>query len=115
MRYHEATGPLSGPYLEYHRPRNSSSTFEDVNDPKALIAVRKGTIAPPYVFDLGRVSAPALVYCGGDDDPDEVMPTAQALHTEVHVLEGCDHVGAFMEVDSVMPFAVAFLDTAAPS
>ncbi|MFA5786617.1 MAG: alpha/beta fold hydrolase [Actinomycetota bacterium] len=89
--------------------------FEDVNDPKALAAERKGRIESAYVFDLGRVSAPALVYCGGDDDPDDAVPTAQALNTELHVVEGCDHVGAFMEVDSVMPLAVAFLKTAASS
>ncbi len=65
------------------------------------------------MFDLGRVSAPSLVYCGGDDDPGDVMPTAQALKTEPHVVEGCDHFGAFKEVDRVMPFAIAFLKTVA--
>jgi pimeloyl-ACP methyl ester carboxylesterase len=89
--------------------------FEDGNDPEALAAERKGRIESAYVFDLGRVSAPALVYCGGDDDPDDAVPTAQALNTELHVVEGCDHVGAFTEVDAIMPIAVAFLKTAASS
>ena len=87
--------------------------FEDINDPKALAAERIGRIESGYAFDLRRVSAPALVYCGGDDDPGDVVPTAQALKTELHVMEGCDHFGAFKEVDRVMPFALAFLKTAA--
>jgi pimeloyl-ACP methyl ester carboxylesterase len=87
--------------------------FQDVNDPKALAAERIGRIESAYVFDLGRLSAPALVYCGGDDDPDDYVTTAQALKTELHVVEGCDHFGAFKEMDRVMPLAVAFLKTAA--
>ena len=89
--------------------------FEDANDPKALAAERIGRIESAYAFDLSRVSAPALVYCGGDDDPEDAVPTAQALNTELHVLEGCDHLGAFEEVDSVMQLAAAFLKTAASS
>jgi pimeloyl-ACP methyl ester carboxylesterase len=87
--------------------------FEEVNDPKALAAERIGRLESAYVFDLGRVSAPTLVYCGGDDDPDDAVPTAQALKTELHVVESCDHFGAFKEVDSVMPLALAFLKAAA--
>jgi pimeloyl-ACP methyl ester carboxylesterase len=87
--------------------------FEDINDPKALAAERIGRIESAYTFDLARVSAPALVYCGGDDDPVDVMPTAQALKTELHVVEGCDHFGTFKEVDRVMPFVTAFLKPAA--
>src|SRR5450759_1358553 len=83
------------------------------NDPKAMAAANKGRIEFAYVFDLGRVSVPTLVYRGGDDDPDDAVPTAQALKTELHVVEGCDHFGAFKAVDSVMPFAVPFLKTAA--
>ena len=81
------------------------------NDPKALTAERIGRIESAYVFDLDRVSAPALVYCGGDDDPDDAVPTAQALKTELRVLEGCDHNGAFEALDSVMPLVIAFLKT----
>ena len=81
----------------------------ELNDPKALAAERIGRIESAYVFDLGRVSAPALVYCGGEDDPDEAVPTAQALRTELRVVEGCDHFGAFKAVDSVVPLVVAFL------
>jgi pimeloyl-ACP methyl ester carboxylesterase len=85
--------------------------FEEVNDPKALAAERVGRIESAYAFDLGRVTAPALVYCGGNDDPDDAVPTAQALKTELRVVEGCDHAEAFGAVDSVMPLAVAFLRT----
>jgi pimeloyl-ACP methyl ester carboxylesterase len=87
--------------------------FEDINDPRALAAERIGRVESAYAFDLGRVSAPALVYCGGDDDPGDVMPTAQALKTELHVVERCDHFGTFEEVDRVMPIVAAFLTTAA--
>jgi hypothetical protein len=42
-----------------------------------------------------------------------VMPTAQALKTELHVVEGCNHFGTFTEVDRVMPFGDASLTTTA--
>jgi pimeloyl-ACP methyl ester carboxylesterase len=87
--------------------------FEEVNDPKALAAERIGRLESAYVFDLRRVSAPTLLYCGGDDGPEDAVPTAQALKTELQVIEGCDHFGAFREVDLVMPLALAFLETAA--
>ena len=83
--------------------------FEETNDPKALAAERVGRIESPYVFDLGRVSVPALVYCGGDDEPDDAVPTAQALKTELRVVHGCDHFGAFKQVDSVVPLVSTFL------
>jgi len=85
--------------------------FEEINDPKALAAERIGRVESAYVLDLARVTAPALVYCGGDDDPDAAVPTAKALKTELRVVEGRDHFGAFAAVDSVMPFVVAFLTT----
>ena len=87
----------------------------ELNDPKALAAERIGRIESAYVFDLGQVSAPALVYCGGDDDPDDAVPTAQALRTQLHVVEGCDHFGGFKAVDHVMPLAIAFLKRVASS
>jgi pimeloyl-ACP methyl ester carboxylesterase len=88
--------------------------FEDINDPKALAAERIGRIESAYKFGLGRVSARALVYCGGDDDPVDVTPTAQALKTELHRVERCDHFEAFKEVDRVMPFVAAFLKAEGP-
>ena len=87
----------------------------ELNDPKALTAERIGRIESAYVFDLDRVSAPALVYCGGDDDPDDAVPTAQALGTELRVVEGCDHNGAFLALDRVIPLAIAFLKTLPPA
>jgi len=51
----------------------------ELNEPKAMAAERIGRIESAYVFDLGRVSAPALVYRGGDDRPGDGVPTAQAL------------------------------------
>jgi pimeloyl-ACP methyl ester carboxylesterase len=89
--------------------------FEESNDPKVLAAERIGRFESAYVFDLGRVSAPALVYCGGGDDPDAKVPTARALRTELRVVEGCDHFGASKALDAVMPFALAFLKRVASS
>jgi pimeloyl-ACP methyl ester carboxylesterase len=83
------------------------------NDPKAMAAASIGRIEFAYMFDLGRVSVPTLVYRGGDDDPDDAVATAQALKTELHVVEGCDHFEAFKAVDSVTPFVIPFLETAA--
>lgn len=94
-------------------PPEDKVHFEDVNDPKALAAAVKGRVESAYVYDLGRVSAPTLVYCGRDDNPDGAVRTAQALKTELHVVEGCDHFGAFKEVDRVIPFAIPFLEAAA--
>ena len=88
--------------------------FEESNDPKALAAERIGRIESGYVFDLARVSVPALVYCGGDDEPEEAVPTAQALKTELRVVKDYDHFWAFKEVDSVMPFVVPFLESLVP-
>jgi pimeloyl-ACP methyl ester carboxylesterase len=87
--------------------------LEAVNDPRAMAAERKGRFESAYTFDLGRVSVPALVYCGGDDGPEDAIPTARALHTELRVVEGCDHAGAFDAVDLVMRFAIPFLEAAA--
>lgn len=88
--------------------------FQRVNDPQALAAERVGRIESAYSFDLSRIAAPALVYCGGDDEPEDAVATAVALHTELHVIEGRDHAGAFDDVDGVMAFTIPFLETIAP-
>lgn len=85
--------------------------FERVNDPKALAAERLGRIESAYTFDLSRVTVPSLVYCGGDDEPEGAAPTAEALHTELRVIEGRDHPGAFNDLDGVMAVVVPFLET----
>jgi pimeloyl-ACP methyl ester carboxylesterase len=84
--------------------------FQEVNDPKALAADRVGRTRSAYVLDLRRVTAPTLVYCGSDDDPDGAVPTALALNTELKVIEGRDHVGTFAAVDQVIPVAMAFME-----
>lgn len=85
--------------------------FQRSNDPKALFAVRAGSTESAYEFDLSRVSAPALIYCGGNDVPEEAIPTAEALRTELRVVDGCDHLQTFAEADRVMAFAIPFLET----
>ena len=38
-------------------------------DPRALGAADVGFRRSDYVLDLGRISAPTLLYCGGGDEP----------------------------------------------
>ena len=87
--------------------------IEAVNDPRALAAERIGRIESAYVFDLARVSAPAFVYCCDGDVPEEAVPTADALKTELHVVPDCDHRGGFEVVDRVAPHVIRFLDSLA--
>jgi pimeloyl-ACP methyl ester carboxylesterase len=112
MRCHVPTSRLSGALFPIPLTPEVKRRFE-ANDPKALAAERIGRVESAYVFDLARVSAPALVYCGGNDDPDDAVPTARALRTELRVIEGCDHAETFGAVDSVMPSAMDFLRTVA--
>jgi pimeloyl-ACP methyl ester carboxylesterase len=62
--------------------------------------------------DCSRVTAPALVYCGGEDRPAENRTTADALGAEFRVLPGLDHLTSFSEVDLVMPMVLGFLESA---
>lgn len=98
--------PLFGMQLN----SETKAHFERVNDPKALAAQSIGRIESAYSFDLRRVSAPALVYCGGDDGPEESVATAEALHTDLQLIEGRDHAGAFDDIEGVMAFAIPFLE-----
>ncbi len=84
--------------------------FQKVNDPKALAAERMARVESAYMFDLGRVSVPALVYCGADDDPEDAEPTAEALHARLQVVPG-GHAGAFMGVDAVLSVVLPFLES----
>jgi pimeloyl-ACP methyl ester carboxylesterase len=93
-----------------HLDDEGKERIEHANDPKALAAERIGRTESAYRFDLSRVTAPALIYCGGEDGPEEAVPSAKALNTELHVIEGRDHGGAFDDVDAVMAFAVPFLE-----
>jgi pimeloyl-ACP methyl ester carboxylesterase len=61
-------------------------------------------------IDLGRVTAPSLVYVGGSDEPEEERKTADALGVELHVLPGLDHLQGFSRVDLVMPLVLGFLE-----
>ena len=92
-----------------HLDAETRGRFERTNDPAALAAERVGRFDPWYPLDLNRISASALVYCGREDEPQGAMPTADALHTELHIVEGCDHLQTFVAVDRVMNFAIPFL------
>lgn len=100
--------PLANEYQQY---------FERVNDPRVMGAVALGARKSQYAIDLSRVSAPALIYCGGDDavGPDfasAMRIDAQTLGVEPHILDGRDHAGAFVDIDSVIPLVLAHLEAA---
>jgi pimeloyl-ACP methyl ester carboxylesterase len=81
---------------------------QEVNDPIALGAM---AIADERTcaIDIGRVTAPALVYIGGNDYPDEERKTSDALGVDLQVLPDLDHLEAFSRIDLVMPLVLAFL------
>ena len=62
------------------------------------------------MFDLSGVTVAALVYCGGDDEPEYAVPTAKALRTKLRVLDGCDHAATFEAVNRLMGLAIPFLE-----
>ena len=82
----------------------------EFNDPRALGAVGFGASRSAVSFNVGRVHVPALVYIGGNDEPEEERRTADALGVELHVLPGLDHLRGFSRIDLVMPVVLAFLE-----
>jgi pimeloyl-ACP methyl ester carboxylesterase len=112
---------LAGDWAAYWAtPVGSTYTPDDrrycerVNDPRAFAAAIGGRRRFPYELDLGRISAPTLVYCGSEDEPDEADRTAQALGAELRVLPGLDHDSAISVIDQVMAAVVPFLRAANP-
>jgi pimeloyl-ACP methyl ester carboxylesterase len=83
----------------------------EFNDPIALGAMSIAVARYGITYDLGRVTAPALVIVGGEDDPHESRATAAALGAEIHVLPGLDHLQEFTRTDLVFPLVDAFLRT----
>ena len=99
-----------GPLWEAHSFSADDRRYDaEVNDPRALGAMLLGFRRSGYAFDLGRVTAPALDYVGGDNEPDSEKRTAEALGVELQVLPGLDHLQAFSRVDLVMPLVLGFL------
>ena len=81
----------------------------EVNDPEALGAMEIGLSRSGRSVDLGRVSAPVLVLCGGNDGPEEPRQTAEALGVQLQVLPELNHVETFSRLDLVMPQVKGFL------
>ncbi len=79
---------------------------------------RKATGNLDVAFSRGQPqpyrTAPTVVYCGGEDEPESLEPAACALGAQLHILDGLDHSGAFVEVDCVMPLALAHLRAGDP-
>ncbi len=84
----------------------------EVNDPRALGAMDLALTEFGTSADCSRVTAPALVYCGGEDHPAENRTTADALGAEFVLLPGLNHLTSFSEVDLVMPRVLEFLERA---
>jgi pimeloyl-ACP methyl ester carboxylesterase len=82
---------------------------ERFNDPRAFGAALAGRRLFPYSDDPSRITARSLVYCGGEDSPEENGRTAQALGVQLHVLPGLDHDGGIMAIDQVMAIVEPFL------
>jgi pimeloyl-ACP methyl ester carboxylesterase len=81
----------------------------EFNDPLALGAIGFGASRSGVAFDPGGIRVPALVYIGGNDEPEEERKTAAALGVECHVLADLDHLQGFSRIDLVMPVVLAFL------
>jgi pimeloyl-ACP methyl ester carboxylesterase len=99
-------GPL---WDEYSFSEEDRQYDREVNDPTALGAMHIEA-GRTLAIDIGRVTAPALVYVGGNDQPEEERNTSDALGVELQVLPGLDHLEAFSRIDLVMPVVLAFLD-----
>lgn len=82
---------------------------ERVNDPRAFGAALAGRRLFPYDIDLGRISAPSVVYGGSEDEPELGRRTARALRVEFHELRGLDHRTGLSETDQVMAVVEPFL------
>ncbi len=81
-------------------------------DPRAIGAADVGSRRSDYALDLGRISAPTLLYCGGGDDPEDLDATAEALGVSVRIVGDGDHFATFAEVDAVMPLVRAHIEQA---
>jgi len=94
-------------------PEAARRLLEATNDPRATSAVLAGASASKssYAIDVSKISVPTLLY-GGSDDPfaEGMAMDAAELGVQPHVLEGREHVGAFLAVDEVVPLAIAHLE-----
>ena len=101
-----------GPLWDEFEFSDDDRTYDtEVNDPIALGAMYVAQARYGIAYDLGRVTAPALVIAGGDDYPDESRSTADALGVELSVMPGLDHLHGFSRTDLVFPLVDAFLQT----
>ena len=106
-----ATGDWNALWGVYPYSEDDRRYAEENYDPRAFAACAQGRRLSRYVVNLERLAAPALVYCGCDDDPDDAAPSARALGTRLHTLDGLDHDGAFAAIDRVLPLVVAHLES----
>ncbi len=101
--------------LGFSVPDEDRRYMEESSDPRALGAVDLGGLRSRYAIDVGRITAPSLLYCGAQDAAApqfaaELRATADALGIEPHVLSGNhDHITAFTDADSVLAVVEAHL------
>jgi pimeloyl-ACP methyl ester carboxylesterase len=100
-------GPL---WDEYAFSEEDREYDREVNDPIALGAMSIEEDRA-LAIDIGRVSAPALVYVGGNDYPEEERKNSDALDVELQVLPDLDHLEVFSRLDLVMPVVLGFLES----
>lgn len=107
-----ANGDFEALWDQYSFSQEDRQYDTEVNDPRALGAMGLAVAEFGTSADCSRVTVPALVYCGGEDRPEENRTTADTLGAESRVLPGLDHLTSFSEVDLVMPIVLGFLETA---
>lgn len=77
--------------------------LEAANDPMALAAMVEGCL--DYDIPVARITAPGLLYIGSEEVLAPAMPAeAEALHAQLHVLEGRNHTGTFFAHSEVLEF-----------
>jgi hypothetical protein len=82
---------------------------ERLMDARALGAAFAGRRAFRYELRLNAVRCPALLYEGGDDNPDGGAGTAAALGTSIQLLPGLDHNGCIVAAERVWHVVAPFL------
>lgn len=101
-----------GPIWERYAFAEDDRDYDvEANDPRALAAMNMAGAEFGQVALCALVTAPSLVYVGGEDDPEADRKTAEALRATYRLLPGLNHLQEFTEIDQVMPFVFEFLES----
>ncbi|MDX6484956.1 MAG: hypothetical protein QOF43_109 [Gaiellaceae bacterium] len=83
--------------------------FEEKNDPRALGALAEAPYRFPHALDVAALRVTPLVYGGSEDNVAGLSVVARRAGTELQVLDGLDHGGAFLAPGRVVPLVLAHL------